>query len=398
MNVLIGIALMCAQDDLSEKAKEFLAAMDKIRAGVEEFNRLRSDCEAMAQEYQTASEEKKKELQAKYEKATARLNQLAPQLQESVRTLQRDLERAVTITPDDYGIFDARSQLREILGDVPAAAADLDKALAKKPDHLPYQLRRAAIARKMNQYEDARKRLEAVLKKDPKNATALAEDGLAAFALNDFEGAAKRLEGLNDAALAAGLRAEVDAMLPVARERIPLWEAERKIREGESKADDLPRVRLTTKAGAIEIELFENEAPVTVANFVALTEKKYFDGMKFHRVIANFMVQGGDPNSKNDNPEDDGAGGPGYSFADELPKDKYRRHFRGALSMANSGPNTNGSQFFITHLPTPWLDGRHVVFGRVISGMDVVDRIQPGDVLEKVEVVRKRKHEYRTPE
>jgi cyclophilin family peptidyl-prolyl cis-trans isomerase len=107
------------------------------------------------------------------------------------------------------------------------------------------------------------------------------------------------------------------------------------------------------------------------------------------------MVQGGDPNSKDNDPGNDGMGGPGYTFQDELPEGKYRRHFRGSLSMANSGPNTNGSQFFITHVPTQWLNGKHVAFGRVLEGQEVVDQIKQGDVLEKAEVLRKRAHEYK---
>jgi len=119
--------------------------------------------------------------------------------------------------------------------------------------------------------------------------------------------------------------------------------------------------------------MFYKDAPKTCANFERLTEKKFYDGIKFHRVIKDFMIQTGDPNSRDDDWSDDGTGGPGYKFEDEINEHKL---VRGAVAMANSGPNTNGSQFFIvTAKETPWLDGKHTVFGKVIKGMDIVDKI-----------------------
>jgi cyclophilin family peptidyl-prolyl cis-trans isomerase len=123
---------------------------------------------------------------------------------------------------------------------------------------------------------------------------------------------------------------------------------------------------LQTNHGPIEVELFDADAPKTVENFVNLSRDGFYDGLTFHRVIPDFMIQGGDPRG-------DGTGGPGYQFEDE-PNE--HRVVRGALAMANAGPNTNGSQFFIvTTEEAPWLDGKHTVFGRVSDGMDVVDRI-----------------------
>jgi cyclophilin family peptidyl-prolyl cis-trans isomerase len=127
---------------------------------------------------------------------------------------------------------------------------------------------------------------------------------------------------------------------------------------------------IETNKGPIEIELFDADAPKTVGNFVKLARDGYYDGVVFHRVIEDFMIQGGDPTGT-------GTGGPGYQFEDEINERKVER---GALAMANSGPNTNGSQFFIvTAEACPWLDGRHTVFGRVTSGMDVVDEISRTD-------------------
>ena len=133
-----------------------------------------------------------------------------------------------------------------------------------------------------------------------------------------------------------------------------------------------------TVKGEIRVKLFPGEAPLTVANFVNLATRNYYDGLKFHRVIANFMIQGGDPDGT-------GMGGPGYNFADEFSP--LRRHdSAGVLSMANAGPGTNGSQFFITHAPTPHLDDKHTVFGRVSSGQEVVDAIAQDDVMTKVSI------------
>jgi peptidyl-prolyl cis-trans isomerase B (cyclophilin B) len=135
-----------------------------------------------------------------------------------------------------------------------------------------------------------------------------------------------------------------------------------------------------TNKGTIRIELFDDKTPKTIDNFEQLCGKKYYDGLSFHRVIADFMVQGGCPDGN-------GTGGPGYQFEDEFHAD-LKHDGPGVLSMANSGPNTNGSQFFITHVATPWLDGKHSVFGRVLGdGQDVVNAIQQGDSLESAAIV-----------
>ena len=135
-----------------------------------------------------------------------------------------------------------------------------------------------------------------------------------------------------------------------------------------------------TSRGEIVCDLFAKDAPKTVNNFVFLAREKFYDGTVFHRVIANFMIQGGDPTGT-------GRGGPGYRFEDEL--DNPHKHQVGSLSMANAGPNTNGSQFFITHIATDWLNGKHTVFGQVRSGQDVVNAIQAGDELIGVTINEK---------
>lgn len=139
------------------------------------------------------------------------------------------------------------------------------------------------------------------------------------------------------------------------------------------------RVTIETSRGQIEIELYPQYAPKTVNNFVFLAREGFYDGVTFHRVISNFMIQGGDPTGT-------GSGGPGYRFEDEV-KDNPLKHETGVLSMANAGPNTNGSQFFITHSPQPHLNGKHTVFGKVIKGMNVVNTIRQGDAMTQLSVI-----------
>jgi len=155
---------------------------------------------------------------------------------------------------------------------------------------------------------------------------------------------------------------------------------------------------IKTNKGNITVEFYNNDSPLTVNNFLNLAQQGFYDGTKFHRVIKDFMIQGGDPLSKDDNPANDGTGGPDYRFNDEFNKHKL---VRGSLAMANSGPNTNGSQFFIVTVDsTPWLDGKHTNFGKVVEGMDVVNSIEatqtgPGDrplsdiVIKSIELIKK---------
>jgi peptidyl-prolyl cis-trans isomerase B (cyclophilin B) len=139
----------------------------------------------------------------------------------------------------------------------------------------------------------------------------------------------------------------------------------------------MSKATLQTNAGPITVEFFDEDAPKTVENFRKLAGEGFYDGLIFHRVIPDFMIQGGCP-------EGSGRGGPGYKFEDEA--NNGVGHERGVLSMANAGPNTNGSQFFITHVATPWLDGKHTVFGKVVSGIEAVDKVEQGDHIRKVSI------------
>ena len=138
------------------------------------------------------------------------------------------------------------------------------------------------------------------------------------------------------------------------------------------------RATIETSRGTIELELYPTHAPKTVNNFVFLSRQGFYDGLTFHRVIANFMIQGGDPTGS-------GSGGPGYKFEDEV-RNNPLKHETGVISMANAGANTNGSQFFITHAPQPHLNGKHTVFGKVINGQDIVNAVMQGDKMTKVTI------------
>ena len=219
--------------------------------------------------------------------------------------------------------------------------------------------------------------------------------GMAAFAIEDFDAAEKYLKQAQE------LNSK-DAQSRALLEKIPAakaaWADEQKLRAAEAKANDLPRVLLKTSQGDIELELFENEAPNTVANFITLVEKGFYSRLTFHRVLPGFMAQGGCPKG-------DGSGGPGYSIAEEYSKPNHRLHFRGSLSMARTeDPNSAGSQFFLMFMPKSELDGKYTVFGRMTKGFEVLAKIQRRDptksdlvVPDKIieaKVLRKRDHKY----
>ena len=219
----------------------------------------------------------------------------------------------------------------------------------------------------------------------------------AAVVLSRLDEAEAWLERAKAEGAAASATGDLQATIDRNRTKV---DAEMARRKAEAEADDLPRVKISTSAGDLIVELFENEAPNTVANFITLIEKGFYDGTPFHRVIGGFMAQGGDPTGT-------GAGGPGHAIPCECDGDDARLHFRGSLSMAHAGEDTGGSQFFLTFRPTDHLDGRHTVFGRVIEGDEVLAKLArtqdsqgrpvPGvepDTIVKAEVVRKRNHPY----
>lgn len=368
------LVLIALQD-----AEALRADLEKIRGRIPELQKLGNEIRGKQQKAQFATDEVERQ---KYVEEAAALATEATALQNEliagVKKVADDAKAASEQAPDDLELHKVRLEAFRMItpGNEPLpveAEADL-KALAEKggADEKGQLARQYLMT---NRYALAREAAEAALKEKADHEEGLEVAGLSAFALHDWDAAAKHFE------------AAKHQMAPAAKEYDKFWTREVELRDKEAAADNNPRVKITTNKGVIELELFEDDAPNTVANFIELVEKKFYDGVKFHRVIPNFMAQGGDP-------EGTGAGGPGYSFEDELP-DGYRRHFRGSISMANAGPNTNGSQFFLTHLPTPWLNGKHTVFGRVISGQEAIDAMAVGDVMEKVEVIRKRDHEYK---
>ena len=215
----------------------------------------------------------------------------------------------------------------------------------------------------------------------------------AAMVLSRLDEASNWLQKAEENGVQKPKVAELQAALEDERSKV---DAEMVKRKADATADDRPRVKITTSQGDLVVELFEEEAPNTVANFISLVEKGFYDGTPFHRVIGGFMAQGGDPTGT-------GTGGPGYAIECECDLPNARKHFLGTLSMAHAGPNTGGSQFFLTFRPTEHLDEKHTVFGRVIEGFEVLPKITrtegemagpDRDKIVKATVLRKRDHAY----
>jgi cyclophilin family peptidyl-prolyl cis-trans isomerase len=241
---------------------------------------------------------------------------------------------------------------------------------------------------KENKYAEAIRLADRVIAAGKSTPSILVQKATAQFNMNDFDGAKKILDEVKaaDERLFGQLAAP---FLAQCVKHIAYWKVEQDLRAKEALADDLPRVLLKTNRGDIVLELFENEAPNTVANFISIVESHKYDGVGFHRVIPDFMAQGGN------------VGELGYNIACECYRDDTRKHFMGSLSMAHAGRDTGGAQFYITHRPTDHLnyekgkpEANHTVFGRVIQGMDVALELKQGDKIVTATVVRKRDHVY----
>jgi cyclophilin family peptidyl-prolyl cis-trans isomerase len=327
----------------------------------DEWKNMMARLAELNSKYQTAGEAERPQIEKEYNQESARGTKLAERLKDAA-------EAAFAADPKDKEVSDlmvvmARSAYRE------------------------------------EDYEAVNRFAKPLLKHNTKDPLIAWYAARAALGLHDFKEVASLVQRAFAGGLDNKLHKEAQDVVASATAAAPLWPAEQKIREKEAKADDLPRVKLETTKGDITIELFENEAPNTVASFISLVEKGFYDGIVFHRVLPHFMAQAGDPTGQ-------GNGGPGYRIKDEFDNPGARMHFRGTLSMANTGqPNTNGSQFFLTFRPTPHLNGRHTVFGRVIDGFEVlpkITRIDPQeptgvtpDKIVKATVIRKRDHEYK---
>ncbi len=348
-----------------------------------------------------ATAEQFPQLVKEWEDLDARLNELTNRFLAAPTTEEKNVIRGryVKLVAESEKLL---PKLRQ------ATEAAFDAAPGKNQSATEYMLKFLAYESRAYQsgkrdysvaYDLAKKLIDAQI--DDPVLFALA--GAAAIEMDDYENAEAWLTRAKEA---KKLDARGLSLLQELPKRKEAWAKEQEIRQKEAEADDLPRVKLETTKGTVVVELFENEAPQTVGNFIHLVQKKYYDGLKFHRVIPGFMAQGGDP-------EGTGGGGPGYTIPDETGREDHRRHFRGSLSMAKTAaPDSGGSQFFIAYQATTHLDGKHTVFGRVIEGMDVVAKFQetsmqppPGapipavkppepDKIVKAEVLRKRDHEY----
>lgn len=308
-------------------------AQAKFKAALDEWKELLAELREMQVEYRAAADDKKRQ-------------QIAQRYAEKVH-------EGEAMQPELFALAEAAF----------VAAPNEDPELA--------ELVAAILARYVvnDQYEQALRLAQVLIKAKIENARVYNYAGIAAFSLCQFDLAEKyfaeaRTQNALDevgATLASQLAKYAQA-----------WPREQQLRAKEAEADELPRVQIETTKGTMVVELFENEAPNTVANFISLVKKGFYDGTPFHRVLAGFMAQGGDP-------QGDGTGGPGYFIACECYREDRRLHFRGSLSMAHAGRDTGGSQFFITFRPTPHLDGRHTVFGRVIEGLDVLAKLTRRD-------------------
>jgi cyclophilin family peptidyl-prolyl cis-trans isomerase len=354
------------------QAKGGLQVPAKAGPKAQEFYRLHGQLNALLGElaglqikYRSADEEKRAEIQQQWKELVAKGEKMESSLIEAA-------EKAYAESPN------ADPQITAFL-------INLLGRKVKKDDYEPA----ARIGKLLMENKCAEKQV-------PNLA------GIAAFAVSDFDAAERYLR---QAEKAGFYRSAADDHLAQIGEHYlqevgyykEAWAKEKEVREREGRADDLPQVLFKTNEGDIRIELFENQAPNTVANFISLVRKGFYNGLAFHRVLPGFMAQGGDPKG-------DGSGGPNYSIACECYRPDHRLHFRGSLSMAHRGRDTGGSQFFLTFVPTSHLDGKHTVFGRVIEGWDVLAKIQrrdpsdpeaprPDKIVE-AKVIRKRPHPY----
>ena len=305
-------------------------------------------------EFRNATEERRKTLRGDYETLAKRARKLQPRLEAAALDAYN---QAPNQSEDVTGVLIGMAAAHLHQDNAQASAKITSLLLSKESDTEQLHQLAGTAAIVLHRFSDAKRLL----------TQAAARNELSARAQNDLD--------------------NIDAL----REH---WRAERLLRLKQESADDLPRVRLETNKGDITLELFENEAPQTVGNFVHLVEQGFYDGLAFHRVLGNFMAQAGCPIG-------DGTGSAGYEIPCECQEEGYRRHFTASLSMAHAGRDTGSCQFFLTLRPTPHLDGKHTVFGMdVLTSLQRIDPknsvagIKP-DRIVRASVIRKRDHEYR---
>ncbi len=350
-------------------------------------------------------------------------------MNQALSTFEKDLKRARHARPADAVPEWLTGELLLLIGGhptdevLPHLRRAVERGLARP--RLYASLARAQT--EANQPKDALRSAAKALDLDGKDRYAWNAYTRAAINLQRFAELAERLERTFPVKR-PGWAAEMHTAALAWQKR---WQVEQKLRQAEERADNLPRVRLliehrrfardangaalttieTTGKGEVLLELFEDQAPEAVASFLTLAEQKVYDGTRFYLAVPAALVAGGDPKSKAGDPKEDGTGGPGYFIPDEFNRPDARGHFRGSISLINNGPKTTGCQFFINHTPSQEMDGRFTVFGRVLAGQEVIDRITPGrtnaqlgggrgriipgDLVVRAEVLRKRPHRYR---
>lgn len=343
-------------------AKKAASASEQFEAKHKEWKEIIKKMRSVREDYQTAGSDKQVQLRKEWDGLLAKGRALIPQLR-------------------NLGI------------------KTYEKSPNIKPDLTRFLIKLVADDIRRDNFEPALSLSKTLIENDCGFNQVYTYAGVAAFKTNEFDQAEEYLKAAEqENVLNAAPEDKARNMLDSLGEYKNWWKEEEEIRKKEAEADDLPRVKLTTSKGEIVVELFENEAPQTVGNFISLVESKFYDGLGFHRVLPGFMAQGGCP-------EGSGNGGPGYNIYCECQKENFRRHFRGSISMAHAGKDTAGSQFFLMFGSNAGLDGRHTVFGRVIKGMEVLSKIQrrnpqakpplpEPDKIVKAEVIRKRDHKY----
>ena len=313
-----------------------------------------------------------------------------------IQQLRERLDAYALNHPRDPRPLAASMTLSTWLQETDSADALMEKLLQLVPDNTFIVLQWARRLQAQSRYDEAITMLERA--KWDRSSDALTALMLAGCyqSENRFNDAITVITELSEESTSSdpSLKNRVETALQANTKLKDLWELEQDLRRKEAADNDLPRIEFLTSQGRIVVELFENEAPNTVANFITLVEAGFYDEMPFHRIVSDFMSQVGDPRSReSSNATGDDAG---YRIPDEHLTEPYRKHFAGSVSMANkSTPNSGGSQFFFNHKPTQWLNGKHTVFGRILEGLDVARRVkQDTDKIIQARVLRKRSHDY----
>lgn len=322
----------------------------------------------------------------------------------AISELRDDVDAYVNSHPDDPRAITLDIQLSSWLGD-DSRVDEAFSRLSSISDDDRVSLAWAKSRTGENRYDEAYELLanrENDLATNPTSALVMAQ---CLMARNRFEEATAVLESIPEEGLNSNprMRGTVNSMKTQANRWKPLWDSELALREQEEAEGNLPMMQVITSRGPITVMLFENQAPNTVANFVNLSESNFYDGQRFHRVVPNFVAQVGDPNSRLGSEEPPGSGGPGYTIPDEASRADKRLHFAGVLAMAKPAdpktpnrtkPNSAGSQWYITLEPKESLNAEYTVFGRVIDGQEVVQRLRKNDEIIAVKTISRREKDY----